>query len=500
MQGTRIRLIVGGLLLAAASSNVQAEALQPDPAWQQGKLENGFSWQLLATPQRPSDRVELRLVVNTGSLSESAQHVGFAHLLPRLALMSSASFTPAQLQSLWQQGVDNDRPLPPAITSYDFTLYSLSLPNNRPDLMKEALAWLSDTSGKLAISEQTINAALNSATDPIATFPQNIQEPWWRYRLKGSSLMGHDPGQPVAKPVDIEKLKQFYQQWYTPDAMTLYVVGNVDSRSIAAQIGKTFSELKGKRTTPAPIAMLAPLPPEPVSLMSEQATQDTLSLMWDTPWHPIQDSVALSRYWRSDLAREALFWHVQQVLEKSDQKNLKLGFDCRVQYQRAQCAIHLNTPTENLTPGMSFVARELASLRTNGLSQAEFDALMVQKNDQLSKLFATYARTDTDILMSQRLRSQQSGVVDIAPEQYQKLRQAFLSGLTLAELNQELKQQLSQDTTLILTQPKGEPEVNVKALQDAYNAIMTPHTVVPEDAAPTVASAEAAPATPTTAQ
>ncbi|MGE4878463.1 M16 family metallopeptidase [Yersinia enterocolitica] len=500
MQGTRIRLIVGGLLLAAASSNVQAEALQPDPAWQQGKLENGFSWQLLATPQRPSDRVELRLVVNTGSLSESAQHVGFAHLLPRLALMSSASFTPAQLQSLWQQGVDNDRPLPPAITSYDFTLYSLSLPNNRPDLMKEALAWLSDTSGKLAISEQTVNAALNSATDPIATFPQNIQEPWWRYRLKGSSLMGHDPGQPVVKPVDIEKLKQFYQQWYTPDAMTLYVVGNVDSRSIAAQIGKTFSELKGKRTTPAPIAMLAPLPPEPVSLMSEQATQDTLSLMWDTPWHPIQDSVALSRYWRSDLAREALFWHVQQVLEKSDQKNLKLGFDCRVQYQRAQCAIHLNTPTENLTPGMSFVARELASLRTNGLSQAEFDALMVQKNDQLSKLFATYARTDTDILMSQRLRSQQSGVVDIAPEQYQKLRQAFLSGLTLAELNQELKQQLSQDTTLILTQPKGEPEVNVKALQDAYNAIMTPHTVVPEDAAPTVASAEAAPATPTTAQ
>lgn len=203
MQGTRIRLIVGGLLLVAASSNVQAEALQPDPAWQQGKLENGFSWQLLATPQRPSDRVELRLVVSTGSLSESTQQVGFAHLLPRLALMSSASFTPAQLQSLWQQGVDNERPLPPAITSYDFTLYSLSLPNNRPDLMKEALAWLSDTSGKLAVNEQTINAALNTAADPIATFPQNIQEPWWRYRLKGSSLMGHDPGQPVATPVDV---------------------------------------------------------------------------------------------------------------------------------------------------------------------------------------------------------------------------------------------------------------------------------------------------------
>ncbi|CNE26392.1 insulinase family protease [Yersinia nurmii] len=490
MQGTRIRLMVGGLLLAAASGNVQAEALQPDPAWQQGKLDNGFTWQLLATPQRPSDRVEMRLVVNTGSLSESAQQVGFAHLLPRLALIRSQSFTPAQLQSLWQQGVDNERPLPPAITSYDFTLYSLSLPNNRPDLIKEAFAWLSDTSGKLAISEQTVNAALNLPNDPIATFPQNVQDTWWRYRLKGSSLLGHDPGQPVNRPVDAEKLKQFYKQWYTPDAMTLYVVGNVDSRSLVAQISKTFSSLESKRQTPSSIAMLAPLPPQPVSLMSEQATQDTLSLMWDTPWHPIQDSRALSRYWRSDLAREALFWHMQQALEKSSQKNMKLGFDCRVQYQRAQCAIHLNTPTENLNSGMTFIANELASIRTNGLSQAEFDGLMAQKNDQLSKLFATYARTDTDVLMSQRLRSQQSGVVDIAPEQYQKLRQTFLSGLTLADLNQELKQQLSQDTTLVLVQPKGEPEVSVQSLQKSYNSIMTPSTPM---AAPEEVKPEAAP-------
>lgn len=50
--------------------------------------------------------------------------------------------------------------------------------------MKEALSWLSDTS--VLVNEQTVNAALNGATDPIATFPQNIQEPWWRYRLKGS--------------------------------------------------------------------------------------------------------------------------------------------------------------------------------------------------------------------------------------------------------------------------------------------------------------------------
>lgn len=89
--------------------------------------------------------------------------------------------------------------------------------------------------------------------------------------------------------------------------------------------------------------------------------------------------------------------------------------------------------------------------------------------------------------------------MDIAPEQYQKLRQAFLSGLTLAELNRELKQQLSQDTTLVLMQPKGEPEVNVKALQEIYNGIMAPQTVAEEEVAPAEA-VETAPVMPTTAQ
>ena len=42
MQGTKIRLLTGGLLMLATVGYVQAEALQPDPAWQQGTLANGF--------------------------------------------------------------------------------------------------------------------------------------------------------------------------------------------------------------------------------------------------------------------------------------------------------------------------------------------------------------------------------------------------------------------------------------------------------------------------
>lgn len=177
--------------------------------------------------------------------------------------------------------------------------------------------------------------------------------------------------------------------------------------------------------------------------MTNAVRQDKLSIMWDAPWQPIRDSAALQRYWRDDLAREALFWHVQQSLSKNNVKDIGLGFDCRVLYQRAQCAINIDSPGERLNNNLSVVSRELAKVRDNGLPQEEFDALIAQKSLELQKLFATYARTDTDILMSQRMRSLQNQVVDIAPEQYQKLRQEFLNSLTVDMLNQYLRQQLA---------------------------------------------------------
>lgn len=78
--------------------------------------------------------------------------------------------------------------------------------------------------------------------------------------------------------------------------------------------------------------------------------------------------------------------------------------------------------------------------------------------------------------MGQRMRSLQNQVVDIAPEQYQKLRQDFLNSLTVEMLNQDLRQQLSNDMALILLQPKGEPEFNMKALQAVWDQIMAPST------------------------
>ena len=50
------------------------------PGLATGDTGERVSVAVLATPQRPSDRIEVRLSVNIGSLSESTQQSGFSHL------------------------------------------------------------------------------------------------------------------------------------------------------------------------------------------------------------------------------------------------------------------------------------------------------------------------------------------------------------------------------------------------------------------------------------
>lgn len=469
---TSVQISISGLLLGVLSNVVQANVLQPDPAWEEKKLDNGFSWQFLATPQRPNDNIELRLVVKTGSLIESPKQTGFSYLIPQIGLHHSVTLSSEQLQGLWQQAKNSAATSPQFINSYGFTMYSLSLPNNRSELLKTALTWLSDIAGKLPITPNTVATALRLAT-PITTFPLDISDPWWRYRLKGSAMLGHDPVQPSGS-IDSKALAEFYQQNYTPDVMTLYVVGNIDNRGLHEHINKLFSGLQGRRQAVAPIATLAPMLPQPVNLIGASDTPNTLSLVWDRSWTSIRDDQALLRYWLSDLAREAMFIRLQQSLSDHKSNGRKLSFNCSVLFQRSQCRIDLETAHMHLKPSLEQMANVLKDLEKNGLSEAEYRALLVKKKAELTHFFATYARADTGILINQRFLSQQNNMVDIAPEKYQLLRQVFLSSLTPAILTSELQNQIALPPVLVLVQPKGEPEGSVQELLALYNSIVKP--------------------------
>ena len=475
MQGLKIRYTISVVLLSVASF-ASAEPLQPDPAWQQGKLENGFSWQLLQTPQRPNDRIQLRLAIKAGSLSEKANEKGYSYLIPKMALLhQSEAFPATTLQNFWRQATDPDMPIPPAVVSYDYTIYNLSLPHNKPELLKQALNWLATSAAGATYTETSLSNGLSVTNAPVATLPVDASDPVWRARLKGSAMMGYDPGQKIKHDVDLESINEFYHKWYTPDVMTLYVAGHVDSRMLSDAISQTFSSLEGKRSEPVSVAVLSQVKPQSIDILQEKQVKDSLSLIWDIDWQPINDSVVLLRYWGSDLAREALYRSLQKTFnQKFSQDEVTSNLDCRVQYQKASCTLTVAAAPEKMMAVADVVLNELSTINQNGISPELFDEMINEKQVQLSQLFAAYARTSTDVLASQRLISQQNGVVDIAPEQYQRLRQSFLAGQTLEQVNMEVRRLLSQEAAFVLTQPKEKQLMDAEQIRQKFTKVLWP--------------------------
>lgn len=475
MQGSKIRYIFSVVLLSVAGF-ASAEPLQPDPAWQQGKLENGFSWQLLQTPQRPNDRIQLRLAIKAGSLSEKASEKGYSYLIPKMALLhQTEAFPAATLQNFWRQATDPDVPIPPAVVSYDYTIYSLSLPHNKPELLKQALNWLATSAAGATYTETSLHNGLTVTNAPVATLPLDATDPVWRARLKGSAMMGYDPGQKISDNVNLESVNAFYQKWYTPDVMTLYVAGHVDARMLSDYITQTFSSLEGKRSEPVSVAVLSQVKPQSIDILQDKQSKDSLSLIWDIDWQPINDSAVLLRYWGSDLAREALYRSLQKTFnQKFSQDEVSSNLDCRVQYQKASCTLTVNAPPEKMMAVADVVLNELSTVDQNGISPELFNEMINEKQVQLSQLFAAYARTSTDVLAGQRLISQQNGVVDIAPEQYQRLRQSFLAGQTLEQVNMEVRRLLSQEAAFVLTQPKDKQLMDAEHIRQKFTKVLWP--------------------------
>src|SRR6478672_4901768 len=83
-------LIVFSLGVAAQSPNLSTPIPQ-DPNVRTGKLPNGLTYYVRKNV-KPEHRAELRLAVNAGSILESDQQQGLAHLCEHMAFNGSKNF------------------------------------------------------------------------------------------------------------------------------------------------------------------------------------------------------------------------------------------------------------------------------------------------------------------------------------------------------------------------------------------------------------------------
>ncbi|MFZ1742684.1 MAG: insulinase family protein, partial [Pontixanthobacter sp.] len=113
-----------------------------DEEWLFGAMDNGVRY---ATRENgvPPGQVSIRIRIDAGSLNETDEERGFAHLLEHLSFRESKYLKQGAAIPTWQRlgasfGSDTN-----AETSPTHTVYKLDLPNASPEALEESFKLLS---------------------------------------------------------------------------------------------------------------------------------------------------------------------------------------------------------------------------------------------------------------------------------------------------------------------------------------------------------------------
>jgi zinc protease len=233
-----------------------------DSAVTVGKLPNGLRYYIRVNHE-PRDRAELRLVVNVGSILEDSSERGVAHFVEHMAFNGTTHFARQELVDyLESTGVRFGADLN-ASTSFDETIYRLTVPTDSAGLLARGVQVLEDWAHGLTFDPAEIDRERGVVVEEWRTgrgAGQRISDKIFPVLFAGSRYAQRLPiGDPeTIRNVPRKTLVDFYDEWYRPDLMAVVAVGDFDGDSVEKLIRQHFSALK-----PADGASARPVYPVP---------------------------------------------------------------------------------------------------------------------------------------------------------------------------------------------------------------------------------------------
>lgn len=244
-----------------AQYNLNAK-ISTDSLVKVGKLSNGLTYYIRKN-SKPEKKVELRLVINAGSVLEKDNQQGLAHFMEHMNFNGLKHFPKNDLESYLQTiGVQFGADLN-ASTSFDETIYILPIPSDKQSKVDSGFMILSDWAHNALLDTAEISKERGvvieeSRLDKNAT--SRMMKVFFPKLLNGSLYASR---MPIGKDSIISNfkpnaLKDFYTTWYRPNLMAVIVVGDIEPKQAEAEIIKFFGNLKNpeketKRPTIIPI-------------------------------------------------------------------------------------------------------------------------------------------------------------------------------------------------------------------------------------------------------
>ncbi|HLX93985.1 MAG TPA: insulinase family protein [Puia sp.] len=239
-----------------------SERLPIDARVKVGKLANGLTYYIRKNT-KPEKKVQLRLIVNAGSVLEDPEQVGLAHMMEHMNFNGSIHFPKNELVSYLQSiGVEFGADLN-AYTDFDETVYILPIPSDNHAKIDSGFTILEDWAGKALLDSVEIDKERGVVLEESRLGKgagERMRNKYFPRLMNGSRYANRLPigKDDTIRHFKYSTLRRFYHDWYRPDLEAIVVVGDIDPDSAEAEIVRHFSQLrnpKNERARPSIIPL-----------------------------------------------------------------------------------------------------------------------------------------------------------------------------------------------------------------------------------------------------
>lgn len=248
------KLTLGLLLFPAAifAQNLDYSAAIPfDATVKTGKLENGLTYYIKKNA-KPENKVDLRLVVNAGSILENDDQQGLAHFMEHMNFNGTKRFPKNKLVDYLQSiGVKFGQHLN-AYTSFDETVYFLPIPSDSPEKLENGFNIIEDWAFNANLTPEEIDKERGVVLEEYRLGLGAQKRMMGRYLSKMMYNSHYADRLPIGKKEILEKFKydkivSFYKDWYRPDLMSVIVVGDIDVAEMEKKVIAHFSNYQNPK-------------------------------------------------------------------------------------------------------------------------------------------------------------------------------------------------------------------------------------------------------------
>lgn len=231
-----------------AQQELSQQFLPVDPKVRIGKLDNGFTYYIRVN-QKPEKRVEMRLAVNAGSILENDDQQGLAHFVEHMCFNGTEHFEKNELKNYLESIGIRFGPELNAYTSFDETVYMLTIPSDSINLLEKGFLVMEDWAHRVTFADQEIDKERGVLIEEWRMgqgYSQRMRDKYFPVLFKDSKYAERLPigKKEIIEDCSYETLRSFYRDWYRPGLMALVVVGDIDPDYAEKKIIEHFSNLK----------------------------------------------------------------------------------------------------------------------------------------------------------------------------------------------------------------------------------------------------------------